>query len=55
MNKHYKPEVVKILKDFDMPNYIDLLESLSDDQVKNLYILFQRIMVRSALTMLENR
>lgn len=53
--KNYKPEVIKILQDFDVPDCADLLKSLSDDQVKNLYILFQRIMVRSALTMMENK
>ena len=47
--RDYRKEVLKILKDFDMPNATDFIASLSEDQVKDVYVLLQRIMIRVAL------
>ena len=45
---NYKKKVLlDLLKDFNMPS--SMLESLSDEQIKQFYILFQKVMIRVAV------
>ena len=42
-----KKVLLDLLKDFNMPS--SMLKSLSDEQIKQFYILFQKIMIRVAI------
>ena len=47
--RNYKDDLIHILKDFNMSNPKQLVESLSNHQAKQFYLLLQKVMIRVAV------